>query len=52
MPSKVFSTALFFVALGLMVDIREINRNLPFEIQMIHCTLDQVANNCRLITRS
>ena len=35
----------------LLMELREINRNLPFDIQMIHCTLDQVAYNCRLITK-
>ena len=35
----------------LLMELREINRNLPFDIQMIHCTLDQVADNCRLITK-
>jgi hypothetical protein len=32
--------------------LREINRNLPFDIQMIHCTLDELADNCRLITKN
>jgi hypothetical protein len=34
----------------LLMELREINRDLPFDIQIIHCTLDQVAYNCRLIT--
>jgi hypothetical protein len=35
----------------LLIELREINRNLPLDIQMIHCTLDQLADNCRLITK-
>ena len=34
------------------MELREINRNLPFDIKMIHCTLDQLSDNCRLITKS
>jgi hypothetical protein len=36
----------------LLMELREVNRNLPFDIKMIHCTLDEVADNCRLITKS
>jgi hypothetical protein len=36
----------------LLIELREINRNLPLDIQMIHCTLDQLAENCRLITKN
>ena len=36
----------------LIMELREINRNLPFDIQMINCTLDQLADNCRLITKN
>jgi hypothetical protein len=36
----------------LLMELREINRDLPFDIQLIHCTLDQVADNCRLITKN
>ena len=36
----------------LLIELREINRNLPLDIQMIHCTLDQLADNCRLITKN
>jgi hypothetical protein len=36
----------------LLMELREMNRNLPVDIQMIHCTLDQVAENCRLITKN
>jgi len=36
----------------LLMELREINRNLPFDIQMIHCTLNEVAENCRLITKN
>ena len=40
------------IELGVLVmELQEINRNLPVDIQMIHCTLDQVAENCRLITK-
>jgi len=36
----------------LIMELREINRNLPFDIQMKNCTLDQLADNCRLITKN
>lgn len=36
----------------LLIELREINRNLPLDIQMIHCTLDQLADNCRLIAKN
>jgi hypothetical protein len=36
----------------LIMELREINRNLPFDIRMINCTLDQLADNCRLITKN
>jgi hypothetical protein len=36
----------------LLMELREVNRNLPLDIRMIHCTLDQVAENCRLIAKS
>jgi hypothetical protein len=36
----------------LFMELREIARNLPFDIQMIHCTLDEVSENCRLITKN
>jgi hypothetical protein len=36
----------------LLVELREINRNLPVDIQLIHCTLDQLADNCRLIAKN
>lgn len=36
----------------LLVELREINRNLPVDIQLIHCTLDQLAENCRLIAKN
>ena len=36
----------------LIMELREINRNLPFDMRMINCTLDQLADNCRLITKS
>ncbi len=36
----------------LIMELREINRNLPFDIKMISCTLDQLSENCRLITKS
>jgi hypothetical protein len=36
----------------LLMELREINRNLPFDVKMIHCTLDQVTENCRLITKN
>ena len=36
----------------LIMELREINRNLPFDIKMISCTLDQLSDNCRLITKS
>jgi hypothetical protein len=35
----------------LLMDLRELNRGLVFDIHMIQCTLDEVANNCRLITK-
>jgi hypothetical protein len=35
----------------LLMELCEINRNLPLDIRMIHCTLDEVADNCRLITK-
>jgi hypothetical protein len=35
----------------LLMDLRELNRSLVFDIHMIQCTLDQVADNCRLITK-
>ncbi len=34
----------------LLMELREIIRGLPVDIQMIHCTLDEVAENVRLIT--
>jgi hypothetical protein len=36
----------------LLMELQEISRNLPLDIQMIHCTLDQVAENCRTITKN
>ena len=36
----------------LLMELREITRDLPLDIQMIHCTLDEVAHNCRLITKN
>ena len=36
----------------LLMELQEINRNLPLDIRMIHCTLDQVAENCRLIAKA
>jgi hypothetical protein len=36
----------------LIMELREINRSLPFDIQMIRCTLDQMCDNCRLITKN
>jgi hypothetical protein len=35
----------------LIMDLRELNRGLLFDVHMIQCTLDQVADNCRLITK-
>jgi hypothetical protein len=35
----------------LLMDLHEINRGLMFDIHMIQCSLDQVADNCRLITK-
>ena len=35
----------------LLMDLRELNRGLLFDIHMIQCTLDEVADNCRLITK-
>jgi len=35
----------------LVMDLRELNRGLLFDIHMIQCSLDQVAANCRLITK-
>jgi hypothetical protein len=35
----------------LVMDLRELNRGLLFDIHMIQCTLDEVAENCRLITK-
>ena len=41
------------IEVGLLImELREINRNLPFDIKMIHCTLDELADNCRLITKN
>jgi hypothetical protein len=34
----------------LIMELREINRNLPFDIKMISCTLDQLSDNCPLKT--
>jgi hypothetical protein len=36
----------------LLMELVEINRNLPLDLQMVHCTLDEIAYNCRLITKS
>jgi Arm DNA-binding domain len=36
----------------LIMELREINRSLLFDIQMIHYTLDQMCDNCRLITKN
>ena len=36
----------------LLMELQEISRNLPFDIQMLHCTLDQVAENCRTIAKN
>jgi hypothetical protein len=36
----------------LLMELVEINRNLPLDIQMVHCTLDEMAYNCRLITKN
>jgi hypothetical protein len=36
---------------ALFMELREIVRGLPIDIQMIHCTLDEVAENCRLIAK-
>jgi hypothetical protein len=35
----------------LLMDLRELNRGLLFDIQMIECTLDEIADNCRQITK-
>jgi len=36
----------------LLMELREINRNLPIDIQMTQCTLNQVAENCKLIIKN
>jgi hypothetical protein len=36
----------------LLMELCEISRSLPVDIQMIQCTLDQVASNCRSITKN
>jgi hypothetical protein len=36
----------------LFMELREISRGLPLDIQIVHCTLDEVAENCRLITKN
>ena len=35
----------------LLMELVEIDRNLPLDIQILHCTLDEMAYNCRLITK-
>jgi hypothetical protein len=36
----------------LFLELREINRGLPLDIQILRCTLEEVAENCKLITKS
>jgi hypothetical protein len=36
----------------LFMELREIARGLPLDIRMVHCTLDEVTENCRLITKN
>jgi hypothetical protein len=36
----------------LLMELREINDSLLFDVQLIQCTLDQVADNCRLIVKN
>jgi len=35
----------------LIMELSSICRGLPLDIQMIHCTLDELAENCRTITK-
>lgn len=36
---------------GLCVEFVEMHDNLPYNVKMLSCTLDQVAENCRIITK-
>ena len=36
----------------LLMELHEIEHSLLFDVQLIQCTLDEVAVNCRLITKS
>ncbi len=35
----------------LFMELQTIHRGLPIDIQMIHCTLEEVAENCKVITK-
>lgn len=35
----------------LIMELCSVWRGLPLDIQMIHCTLDEVEENCRIITK-
>jgi hypothetical protein len=35
----------------LLMELRAICRGLPIDIRMIRCTLDEVTENCRIITK-
>jgi hypothetical protein len=36
----------------LLMELHEIDHSLLFDMQLLQCTLDQVAENCRLITKN
>jgi hypothetical protein len=36
---------------GLCFEFVEMRENLPYNIKMLSCTLDQLAENCRIITK-
>ncbi|HET9430386.1 MAG TPA: hypothetical protein VFO70_04375 [Chitinophagaceae bacterium] len=35
----------------LYIELMEINKGLPVNLQMLRCTLEELAENCKLITR-
>ena len=35
----------------ILMELRTISRGLPFDVQMKYCTLAEVTENCRLITK-
>lgn len=36
---------------GLCIEYIEMRDNLPYNVQIMSCTLDQIAENCRIITK-